>query len=299
MNRVISKKDAKLLLYAGGILLLVLAYFLGYQKFMEQREVLEAERSSLRQQVNRLDEIYAGKDEYEKQTLAYDGEMTQIFNNYPADVREENLILYASELERKHEIRFTNIGISPAMQIYSLGDSVGAGTAEGTASESTGTAESAAAAESTGTAESADAAGTEADADAAAAEDQEQKLDEQLGILDEASVELPQISLCNMAVAYDFTTGYNDCKSVFAMILESAEKKTVSAISLTYDTETGLLNGNMNVNMYYMTGTDKIYEEPDAGSIVHGKEDLFGTVDQKNEKNDEDSQKKTKKKKSK
>lgn len=286
MNRVISKKDAKLLLYAGGILLLVLAYFLGYQKFMEQREVLEAERSSLRQQVNRLDEIYAGKDEYEKQTLAYDGEMTQIFNNYPADVREENLILYASELERKHEIRFTNIGISPAMQIYSLGDSVGAGTAEGTASESTGTAESA------------DAAGTEADANAAA-EDQEQKLDEQLGILDEASVELPQISLCNMAVAYDFTTGYNDCKSVFAMILESAEKKTVSAISLTYDTETGLLNGNMNVNMYYMTGTDKIYEEPDAGSIVHGKEDLFGTVDQKNEKNDEDSQKKTKKKKSK
>lgn len=288
MNRVISKKDAKLLLYAGGILLLVLAYFLGYQKFMEQREVLEAERSSLRQQVNRLDEIYAGKDEYEKQTLAYDGEMTQIFNNYPADVREENLILYASELERKHEIRFTNIGISPAMQIYSLGDSVGAETAEG-----------AAAAESTGTAESADAAGTEADADAAAAEDQERKLDEQLGILDEASVELPQISLCNMAVAYDFTTGYNDCKSVFAMILESAEKKTVSAISLTYDTETGLLNGNMNVNMYYMTGTDKIYEEPDAGSIVHGKEDLFGTVDQKNEKNDEDSQKKTKKKKSK
>lgn len=288
MNRVISKKDAKLLLYAGGILLLVLAYFLGYQKFMEQREVLEAERSSLRQQVNRLDEIYAGKDEYEKQTLAYDGEMTQIFNNYPADVREENLILYASELERKHEIRFTNIGISPAMQIYSLGDSVGAETAEG-----------AAAAESTGTAESADAAGTEADAANAAAEDQERKLDEQLGILDEASVELPQISLCNMAVAYDFTTGYNDCKSVFAMILESAEKKTVSAISLTYDTETGLLNGNMNVNMYYMTGTDKIYEEPDAGSIVHGKEDLFGTVDQKNEKNDEDSQKKTKKKKSK
>ena len=38
MNSRISKKDIKLLLYVGGLLLLALAYFLGYQKFMEKRE---------------------------------------------------------------------------------------------------------------------------------------------------------------------------------------------------------------------------------------------------------------------
>lgn len=278
MNSVVSKKDVKLLLYAGGILLLVLAYFFGYQKFMEKREVLEAEQSRLQQQVDRLNEIYAGRDEYEKQITAYNAEMIQIFNNYPAEVREEDTILYASELEKKNEIRVSNIGISPAIQMYSLGDSMGAAGTEG--------------------ADAAAATGDQVAADAAAA-DSGQTLDQQLGILDEASVTLPYFSLCNTAVAYDFTTGYNDCKSVVAMILESAEKRNVSAISLTYDTETGLLNGNMNVNMYYMAGTEKVYEEPDAGSIAHGKEDLFGTVEQKNEKSDGDSQKETKKKKSK
>ncbi|MGN0337986.1 MAG: hypothetical protein ACI4EE_10885, partial [Lachnospiraceae bacterium] len=232
MNSVVSKKDVKLLLYVGGILLLVLAYFFGYQKFMEKREVLEAEQSRLQQQVDRLNEIYAGRDEYEKQITAYNAEMIQIFNNYPAEVREEDTILYASELEKKNEIRVSNIGISPAIQMYSLGDNLGAAGTDAVA-----------------------ATGDQAAADAAAA-DSGQTLDQQLGILDEASVTLPYFSLCNTAVAYDFTTGYNDCKSVVAMILESAEKRNVSAISLTYDTETGLLNGNMNVNMYYMAGTD-------------------------------------------
>lgn len=120
MNSVVSKKDVKLLLYAGGILLLVLAYFFGYQKFMEKREVLEAEQSRLQQQVDRLNEIYAGREEYEKQITAYNAEMIQIFSNYPAEVREEDTILYASELEKKNEIRVSNIGISPAIQMYSL-----------------------------------------------------------------------------------------------------------------------------------------------------------------------------------
>ena len=277
MNSVVSKKDVKLLLYAGGILLLVLAYFFGYQKFMEKREVLEAEQSRLQQQVDRLNEIYAGRDEYEKQISAYNTEMIQIFNNYPAGVREEDAIFYAYELESRNEIRFSNIGVSPAMQMYSLGDSLGAAGTEGTDAAAT--------------------SGDQAAADAAAA-DSGQTLDQQLGILDEASVTLPSISLCNMAVAYDFTTGYKDCKSVFEMILACEEKRNVSAISLTFDTETGLLNGNMNVNMYYMAGTGKIYEEPENGSFVHGKDDLFGTVEQKNEKSDGDSQKETKKKKS-
>ena len=35
----------------------------------------------------------------------------------------------------------------------------------------------------------------------------------------------------------------------------------------------------MNVSMFYVSGTDKLYMEPDAGVILHGKENLFGTVE--------------------
>lgn len=253
MNSRISKKDIKLLLYVGGLLLLALAYFLGYQKFMEKREVLEAEQANLQQQVNRLNEIAMYLDDYEEQAAVYDEEMDKIFSDYPAEVREEDTILYACDMENSYDIWVSNIGISPANQVFSLGDNV---TTDVVAAETTTDESAAAGTESTG-----------------------MSVDEQLGIQDEATVTLPYISLFDTAVVYDFTTGYSDCKSVFAMILACADKRNVSSISLAYDTETGLLNGNMNVNMFYMTGSDKTYEEPDAGIIVHGKDNLFGTVE--------------------
>lgn len=104
-------------------------------------------------------------------------------------------------------------------------------------------------------------------------------MDEQLGIMDESTVQLPSLSLINTSVSYDFETGYTDCKSVFAMILDYAEKRNVPSISLKYNDQTGLLDGNMNVSMFYVSGTDKLYMEPDAGVILHGKENLFGTVE--------------------
>ena len=104
MNSRISKKDIKLLLYVGGILLLALAYFLGYQKFMEKREVLEAEQANLQQQVNRLNEISMYLDDYEEQAAVYDEEMDKIFSDYPADVREEDTILYACDMENSYDI---------------------------------------------------------------------------------------------------------------------------------------------------------------------------------------------------
>ncbi len=34
----------------------------------------------------------------------------------------------------------------------------------------------------------------------------------------------------------------------------------------------------MSVNMYYLTGTDKEYGEPDSGVTNFGKDDIFGTL---------------------
>lgn len=103
-------------------------------------------------------------------------------------------------------------------------------------------------------------------------------MDQQLGIIEEESVALPDLTLYSTVAGYDFTTGYQDCKSVFASILAFADHRNVPSITLAYDAETGKLKGNMSVNMYYLTRTDKEYGEPDSGVTNFGKDDIFGTL---------------------
>lgn len=263
MNMAISKKDVKLLLYVGGILLLVVTFFFGYKKFMEKREVLLAEQAELQSQVNRLNEIYLEKDHYPVEIEAYDLKMHEIFEEYPAMVREEDAVLYANNIEDSCDIDITNIIIANPSQLYSLDDTL---VVNGEVI-------------SQDLIDSIQQLDESLNPTGEGKTGEQSPLDAQLGILDENSVQLPYISLFNTAASYDFTTNYADCKSVVAMILACVDRRNVSSISLAYDTETGLLSGNMNVNMYFMVGTGKTYDEPDSGVIMHGRDDLFGTVE--------------------
>ena len=53
----------------------------------------------------------------------------------------------------------------------------------------------------------------------------------------------------------------------------------VGGLSLSYDSETGKIVGNLNVNRYYLTGTEDVYESPDTGVIQKGSDNIFGTIE--------------------
>jgi len=84
-----------------------------------------------------------------------------------------------------------------------------------------------------------------------------------------------------MVISYDFKVDYNNIKRVFKAVLNDEDKKNIGSISLVYDTESGLLSGNLSMNMYFVTGTDKIYESPSLGAgvkVKKGQKNLFGTL---------------------
>ena len=82
-----------------------------------------------------------------------------------------------------------------------------------------------------------------------------------------------------MAVSYEFTSTYDSLKKVIADILSSPDKQNVGGLSLSYDSETGKIVGNLNVNRYYLTGTEDVYESPDTGVIQKGSDNIFGTIE--------------------
>lgn len=266
MSTNLSKKDMKLLLYVGGILILILGYFVGWKHFQTRQAQLDAENETLTTQLNKLTTIYTNQSDYKEKKALYDNKIQQVYDSYPAEVKEENTILYASDLEKQYDISISDIKISKANQLYLLASqSAGDGAAQTTTEEGTDT---------EATVDNSGDTVTQTAADTT----QTSSVDQQLGIIEEESVALPDLTLYSTVAGYDFTTGYQDCKSVFASILAFADHRNVPSITLAYDAETGELKGNMSVNMYYLTGTDKEYGEPDSGVTNFGKDDIFGTL---------------------
>lgn len=86
------------------------------------------------------------------------------------------------------------------------------------------------------------------------------------------------VSLYGTSVVYTFTVPYDDMKKVVRTIQEDEERRNVETITLSYESGSGELVGNMTVNMYAVTGTGKEYVAPNVPSMMLGTDNIFGTV---------------------
>jgi hypothetical protein len=114
-----------------------------------------------------------------------------------------------------------------------------------------------------------------------------------LGILDASSVTVPDYQLYDMSATYEFTTSYEYLKKMIEKVQTDPEHRNVGSLSVERD-NTGELVGTMTLNLYSLTGTEKVYETPDAGSIKKGRDDLFGAL-QSSKTEDTTANKNTKK----
>lgn len=116
----ISKRDQKLLLYSGGILTLLLVFFLVYQPTVESNDALKAENAQLEIELTNRLEHEAKKEEYRADTEEMRGKITETLSCFPAAVKEEDIILYANELEKSSGMKISDINIGASNQVYAL-----------------------------------------------------------------------------------------------------------------------------------------------------------------------------------
>lgn len=248
----LNPKYIKGILYGAGVLILLVVIAWIKPSMDDKHDQLQAVNDQLKVQLSKLEELEANAANYESQTKIFQEEDQVIQNKFPAEVRIEDVILEAKTIEDKSDMEISNVGVTQGNLLYAL-NSQPAAAAPAAVAPTDGTADAAAA--------------TQGSPEAT------------LGILDEASVVRPDYNLFQMGVSYDITSSYRDLKTIVADILKDEDKQNVSAVSLSYDEETGKLVGNMNMNRYYLTGTDKQYESPSAGNIKKGKNNIFGTLE--------------------
>ncbi|MGB4661791.1 MAG: hypothetical protein WBI07_21635 [Mobilitalea sp.] len=262
-NFTVSKRDLKLLLILLSVIILYLSYQFIYTKNMAKVEVLDAEIVVLD---SRLSELQTKENERENmvaENTAITQEIQDIIHSYGNGATEEKSIMMVKSIEDIADMEISTVSLSDPQYFFS-GD------------------------QSTTIVEDQTMEGTDANADLL--------IDEAVAGADTTLEEAPLVEDINTdagAQEFDFTAlkgyrttisisfrvSYDGLKKCLDYINNYSERSNVSDLNLSYDIETGMLSGSMNIYMYHIVGPSIQYQEPiiDTGEI--GVENVFGTIE--------------------
>ena len=262
----ISTRDKKILLMFSGVAVFAAGYFFGYRPQMSKAEEIETASAPLETRLNELLEMAKNKEFYVEETSKYNQEVSDYVAQFPADVKEEDGILLARDMENTLDMEVSNIGISTRNFIASL---------DGSTEEEIGELVDQTLSEKANeqTQEQIDEIeGTDTKAEEALADATEAAVSDAADLTD-------QTVLFRRLDTLQFNGTYDSLKDAVDYLASRSGRMTLDSVDASFDASTGNLIGTITVNMFSMTGTGSTYTEPDAGSVALGRKDLFGTID--------------------
>lgn len=261
----ISMRDKKLLLMFSGVAVFGLGWFFGYRPQMEEAANIEAANKPLEERLSNLLELAGNRDFYISETESAQNKINEYVAKFPSDVKEENGIVLAQNIENSLGMQISNVGIVTKEFVASIDGS----TEEEIAEQNETMSEQA----NSQTREQIDEIeGT----DSKAAEELQNAADIAAALADSTS-QTPVLYRTQDTLEFNGT--YANLKDVVAYLAAQSGRLTIDNMNASYDTSTGYLTGSIVVNMFSMTGTGNTYTEPDAGQMAYGTSNLFGTLE--------------------
>lgn len=269
MNMTLSKRDMGLLLGLFGVIVAALVYYFAYMPYTQKTTTLENENKALETRVNLLQTLANQREDLETATKENEEKTLEILDRFPADVREEDIIMLAVQLQNEAPYEYiTGVQIGLPEDVYAVPD-IGA-QVESQAAAFFGTA-----AQNT---QAADAAATET---TAAAETAETVV---TPVVTQESLEPGEISLAGNYVlksrSADITavTTYEGFKNAISILTQRNDRTQLSVMA-SYDISSGLVDSSVSIVTNYMGGTGKQYVEPAVPYVQQGTSNIFGTVE--------------------
>lgn len=263
----VSMRDKKILLMFIGILVFFVGWYFGYRPQMEKADQIEDLNGALEEQLQDLLELAANKDFYVSETASIKDKISEYISEFPADVRPEDGIVLANKMENELGFQITNVGVGEKEFVASIDGSSEEDLAQSqdqTMSEQANTQTQ----EQIDNIEGTDSQAEEALQNASDAAAADQSSDSQVPVLYRTQVTL------------QFNGTYAGLKKAVLYVADQSGRMTLDNVNASYDTSTGNLTGTIIVNIFSMSGTERTYTEPDAGSVAYGTDNIFGTVEQ-------------------
>lgn len=249
MNLKLKKSDINILIMIAGIVLVIVSYFLIYQRLTANTETLKAENAVLGQEVDYLQQLADNKQQYIDDTVSMQAEIDNIKSQFPAEYRPEDEILYVVDLQKKYKMISKSIRMesSAAIEVVTQQQQEAAAAQEAQQTTDGGTVVDA----GTSTVETA------------------------------PEVTAPEIVLYRTPVTVDMLAGYESVKDIINVINTDENRKSIDTITVEFDTDTGDLKAMMAFSMYSLGGTEAVYTTPEVSGITYGTPNIFNSATKK------------------
>lgn len=245
-----SNRDKRVLLIILGVLILAVVYFFPVRALEEKTNATKNENEVLKKKVTDLENMVSQKEKLEAQTQRMKKGIDKILKGYPSYVLVENEIMYIKQLEEDDEINVSSI---------THGEPVVIGADENVVEQVNN-----------------DVSGEENKSEGTSEPNTENTKSDAV-----PAINTEKRTLYGVPTTIDFTSGYHAFKKMVKGITRYSEKKSIKNLTLTFDSGTGLLTGNLIYDSYFLSGGDTIIpqKEFDIEGIERGTENIFGTVD--------------------
>ena len=117
----LSKRDIGLLLGLLGLVIAVASYALVFNPMKLKNQELETELTALKDKEAKLTELVDDFDYYKEQIEVCKETSAEIETRFPSEVKPENEIMYAVELEDELEVEFSTLNYGTPLEIITEG----------------------------------------------------------------------------------------------------------------------------------------------------------------------------------
>ena len=249
-----KKNQIPMILGLLGVLAAVAVYMLVFKPTKEKVDRMKAEDKQLEARIAELEALRDQRDFFIEETERYSAIIDEIYAQFPAGVMAEDAIREAIDIEDGSAVENTGIKYDVAASVYKpIGVSVESMKASN------------AGAEADTPAPTADAAGGAGDVDAAPAP-----------AADEETIDTGY-DLMQQNVIYTFTGDLNQIERVAKVVNDQENRDVISALTMVYDESTGLLETELDMSKYYVTGRDDMEHTPASFNVPTGSSNLFST----------------------
>ena len=264
----LADKDKKVLMILGALVILALAWFLGYQKFNEQRETVVTENDQLAMEVSQLRAKVSKKAQVEADTEKKNARTEQVLLAYPSELRTQDAINRFDQLEKKVK------GLTITTENFTMNQIFfqdGAALEEVVAQNADSDAQSKDAnggnstASGNNTQNSTNNTANAATNETAAADNAQNA----------QSTDTSNYTGYRSDVGITFATDYKSLKSVLNFINNYSERMNVSNVNISSDEGSKALQCTMTVQMFSVGGQAKEYKDLTLSGVPLRKDNIF------------------------
>ena len=263
----LADKDKKVLMILGALVILALAWFLGYQKFNEQRETVATENDQLAMEVSQLGAKVSKKAQVEADTEKKNARTEQVLLAYPSELRTQDAINRFDQLEKKVK------GLTITTENFTMNQIF---FQDGAALEQV-------VAQNADDAQSKDANGGNSTASGNNAQNSTNNTanaaTNETAAADNAQNAQPtdtgNYTGYRSDVGITFATDYKSLKSVLNFINNYSERMNVSNVNISSDEGSKALQCTMTVQMFSVGGQAKEYKDLTLSGVPLRKDNIF------------------------